>query len=32
MAVAEGLTGQLFLVVAVAKAVASWRPAPRPTR
>ncbi|MCB0874839.1 MAG: two pore domain potassium channel family protein [Solirubrobacterales bacterium] len=29
MAVAEGLTGQLFLVVAVAKAVASWRPAPR---
>ncbi|HET6831263.1 MAG TPA: potassium channel family protein [Solirubrobacterales bacterium] len=30
MAVAEGLTGQLFLVVAVAKAVASWRPAPRP--
>jgi hypothetical protein len=29
MAVAEGLIGQLFLVVAVAKAVASWRPAPR---
>jgi hypothetical protein len=29
MAVAEGLTGQLFLVVAVAKAVSSWRPAPR---
>ena len=28
MAVAEGLTGQLFLVVAVAKAVSSWRPAP----
>jgi len=27
MAVAEGLTGQLFLVVAVAKAVSSWRPA-----
>ncbi len=30
MAVAEGLLGQLFLVVAVAKAVASWRPTPRP--
>jgi len=30
MAVAEGLLGQLFLVVAVAKAVASWRPSPRP--
>ena len=29
MAVAEGLTGQLFLVVAVAKAVSSWRPTPR---
>ncbi len=29
MAVAEGLMGQLFLVVAVAKAVSSWRPAPR---
>ncbi len=29
MAVAEGLTGQLFLVVAVAKAVSSWRPEPR---
>ena len=31
MAVAEGLLGQLFLVVAVAKAVASWRPSPRPS-
>jgi hypothetical protein len=30
MAVAEGLTGQLFLVVAVAKAVSSWRPSSRP--
>lgn len=30
MAVAEGLTGQLFLVVAVAKAVASWRPQLQP--
>jgi hypothetical protein len=29
MAVAEGLIGQLFLVVAVAKAVSGWRPAPR---
>jgi hypothetical protein len=29
MAVAEGLMGQLFLVVAVAKAVGSWRPEPR---
>ncbi|KAA0272086.1 MAG: two pore domain potassium channel family protein [Acidobacteria bacterium] len=29
MAVAEGLIGQLFLVVAVAKAVSSWRPKPR---
>lgn len=29
MAVAEGLVGQLFLVVAVAKAVSSWRPEPR---
>jgi hypothetical protein len=32
LAVAEGLTGQLFLVVAVAKAVASWRPQPRRER
>jgi hypothetical protein len=32
MAVAEGLMGQLFLVVAVAKAVGSWRPEPRPAR
>jgi hypothetical protein len=32
MAVAEGLMGQLFLVVAVAKAVASWRPEPRSAR
>ena len=31
MAVAECLVGQLFLVVAVAKAVASWKPAPRTT-
>ena len=34
MAVAEGLTGQLFLVVAVAKVVSAWKPAaarPRPT-
>lgn len=29
IAVAEGLVGQLFLVVAVAKAVSSWRPEPR---
>ena len=29
LAVAEGLIGQLFLVVAVAKAVASWNPARR---
>ena len=29
MAVAEGLTGQLFLVVAVAKVVSAWRPKPR---
>ena len=29
MAVAEGLMGQLFLVVAVAKVVSSWRPEPR---
>ncbi|MEZ5075399.1 MAG: potassium channel family protein [Solirubrobacterales bacterium] len=29
LAVAEGLVGQLFLVVAVAKAVSSWRPTPR---
>jgi VanZ family protein len=29
MAVAEGLVGQLFLVVAVAKAVSGWRPKPR---
>lgn len=29
MAVAEGLMGQLFLVVAVAKVVSSWRPASR---
>jgi hypothetical protein len=29
LAVAEGLIGQLFLVVAVAKAVASWNPGPR---
>lgn len=29
MAVAEGLMGQLFLVVAVAKAVSSWQPEPR---
>ncbi len=27
MAVAEGLTGQLFLVVAVAKVVSAWKPA-----
>lgn len=32
LAVAEGLIGQLFLVVAVAKAVSSWRPAPRSAR
>jgi len=32
LAVAEGLVGQLFLVVAVAKAVSSWRPAPRSAR
>ncbi len=29
LAVAEGLIGQLFLVVAVAKAVTSWKPVPR---
>jgi hypothetical protein len=29
MAVAEGLMGQLFLVVAVAKVVSAWRPAAR---
>ena len=29
LAVSEGLIGQLFLVVAVAKAVASWNPARR---
>jgi hypothetical protein len=29
LAVAEGLIGQLFLVVAVAKAVTSWQPVPR---
>ncbi|MFN8113467.1 MAG: potassium channel family protein [Solirubrobacterales bacterium] len=29
MAVAEGLMGQLFLVVAVAKVVSAWRPEPR---
>ena len=29
MAVAEGLTGQLFLVVAVAKVVSAWQPAAR---
>jgi hypothetical protein len=32
MAVAEGLMGQLFLVVAVAKAVSGWRPEPRSAR
>jgi len=31
MAVAQGLIGQFFLIVAVAKAVSSWRPASRST-